>query len=91
MTLELGWLLNMEDFDVGHRAVGCVFTNVSREPTGQNLYQFEEDETRNFCPKTGGKRLFREIRVGMVDLKEIKAELMNWINVAQAEFSCRLL
>jgi hypothetical protein len=87
VTLKVAWLLNIEDFDVGCDTVqspACL-PAFRRDPPSRICYQFEEHETRNFCPKTGGKRLFREIGMGMGDLKEIRrAESMNWINVAQS-------
>lgn len=68
MTFEGAWLLNIEDFDVGcdiAHSAACLAT-FRRKPPGRIFYQFKEDETQNFCPKTGGKKLFREIRAGMV-------------------------
>ena len=55
MTLESAWLLNIEDFDVGcdtARSAACLST-FRRKLPGGFFYQFKEDETRIFCPKTG--------------------------------------
>lgn len=68
VTFEGAWLLNIEDFVVvcdTVRSAACLPT-FRNNPPGRIFYQFKEYETRNFCPKTGGKRLFREIRVGKV-------------------------
>ena len=59
---------NREDFVVGCdtlHSTACLPTFRRNPPSGIS-YQFNEDGTRNFCPKTGGKRLFRETGVGMV-------------------------
>jgi hypothetical protein len=70
MTFEVFRLMNIKHYDVGFDTVQWnaeVFKNVWDEPAGQNLYQSKEDGAQNFSPKTGRKRLFREIREDMLE------------------------